>query len=94
MSRHFQRGSGCFTCDVCGRKTRMTTQAICSKLCGDCYELAGIYNVFQDGGDVTEYASAIRAHTANITAHGGTLDEAAAKLLELIGGNTSTPTED
>jgi hypothetical protein len=40
---------GCFACEVCGRKTRDTgEQAFGSKLCPQCWEVAGIENEWQD----------------------------------------------
>jgi len=55
----FQRGSGCYTCNVCGRKTRSTGRGDNEdvKLCVECYEVAGIENQIADKsfyGDQTE----------------------------------------
>lgn len=83
----FQRGSACFTCRACGRATRATggndNEHI--RLCVDCCEIAGIYNTYQDEGadGIREYADTIRAHAANITAKGGTLDSDALELLAI-----------
>jgi hypothetical protein len=52
MSNHskFQRGSGCYACEICTRQTRNTgDQAMGSKLCPECWEAAGNENEFQDG---------------------------------------------
>lgn len=68
----FQRGGpGVFTCATCGRRTRETTQAIGSHLCGDCFDLAGLENSLSDGcftdADVPEVK---RLHAAIITKGG------------------------
>jgi hypothetical protein len=82
----FQRGSGAFKCESCGRQTRHTgVQSVGSKVCPDCYELAGIYNVHQDGGDLQPYKAEIIEHCAQIKAKGGTLDGDARELLQLVG---------
>ena len=86
--RTFQRGSGCFVCEACGRRTRDTgTQSVGSRLCPDCYEIAGFYNTLQDEGEegVKVYARSIRAHCANIVRKGGKLDGDAEHLLEIVG---------
>lgn len=45
----FQRGSGVFTCGVCGRATRHTgVQSTSADLCPQCYTLAGIDNLLND----------------------------------------------
>ena len=81
----FQAGSGAFKCAACGRKTRHTgVQSVGSELCSEDYELAGIYNVHQDGGDLAPYASEIRNLCAAIVEKGGTLDSDAEELLSLI----------
>jgi hypothetical protein len=57
--RHFKRGSGCFACAVCGRKTRVTTQDSYT-LCAECWELAGIENSILYGcGTPEEYAEEV-----------------------------------
>ena len=86
MSRnsHFQHG-GAFKCIACGRMTRHTgVQSVGSELCSEDYELAGIYNVHQDGGDLAPYAGEIRELCAAITKKGGALDGDAELLLSLI----------
>lgn len=47
----FQRGSGCYTCGVCGKRTRSTGRGDCEhvKLCVDCYDRAGDENAVLDG---------------------------------------------
>lgn len=51
--RHFKVGSGVFTCAVCKRKTRMTTQNLDGEYCGPCEELFGIQNALWDDGEAT-----------------------------------------
>jgi hypothetical protein len=84
--RGFERGAGgVYTCTSCGHRTRYTgTQAVGSEVCEDCWELAGIFNAHQDGGDVTQYAAEIRARTARILMRRGALDGDARTLLALI----------
>lgn len=57
MSRQrFQRGGrGVFKCKVCGRGTREVNQSN-SRLCPECWELAGLENGVLDGGAVEDYA--------------------------------------
>lgn len=83
---YFQRGSGVFSCTCCGRQTRNTGIADpSSKLCEDCWELAGIYNAFQDGGEegVRLYAPNVINHCANIVKKGGKLDGENQELLDI-----------
>jgi len=90
-NRTFKRGGrGVFKCIACGHATRTTDQAADSECCADCYEIAGIYNAFQDGGAeaAKEYASEIRSCCAAIVAKGGTLDGDATELLQAIGDAT------
>jgi len=47
--RYFQRGSGVFTCQCCGRRTRITTQDV-DHICAECYDLAGLENTLSDEG--------------------------------------------
>lgn len=46
----FERGSGCFTCGICGRLTRDTGDNASVELCPECYELCGIENHLNDYG--------------------------------------------
>lgn len=48
--RKFERGSSTYNCNVCKRLTRNTGDEGNSKLCSDCYELAGIANEISDNG--------------------------------------------
>jgi hypothetical protein len=46
----FQKGSGCYTCQSCKRKTRDTGGgAVNNGLCDYCYEEAGLQNSLDDG---------------------------------------------
>lgn len=90
--KHFARGSGVFSCTSCHRQTRMSAAAGCGalgfeKMCEQCYELAGLYNTYQDGGAeaLAQYAPDIRAMCQTIVARGGTLDGDAQTLLEVVG---------
>jgi hypothetical protein len=86
MSRnsHFQRGTGAFTCAACGRLTRHTgVQGGDSELCAQDWELAGIYNVHQDGDDLTPYRAQILRLTSEILEKGGALDSDARELLAI-----------
>jgi hypothetical protein len=81
----FAHGSGVYTCEDCGRRTRKTaaTAGHDGKLCEDCFELAGIYNVHQDGGDLAPYHAEILARCATIEERGGTVRGENAQLREL-----------
>lgn len=48
----FQRGSGCYTCRLCGKQTRDTghDEASC-QLCRRCYEFASWENTHSDEHD-------------------------------------------
>lgn len=48
---HFQRGSGVYTCRVCGHRTRATGRGDNEnvELCADCFDLAGLENQVSDG---------------------------------------------
>jgi hypothetical protein len=53
----FQRGSGVFKCDGCGRMTRHTgVQSTGSQSCPQCYELAGLQNSLWDGEPIKSLA--------------------------------------
>ena len=47
----FQRGSGCYTCLCCGKRTRSTGNRDNEfvELCVRCYEIAGDENAVSDG---------------------------------------------
>jgi hypothetical protein len=90
-AKGFERGGrGVYSCVACGHRTRYTgTQSIGSELCEDCFELAGIFNVHQDGGDLMPYAAEIRQRCARIVERGNVLDSDALTLLEIINAKQS-----
>lgn len=47
----FKRGSGCYTCTSCGRKTRATGRGDNEhvSMCAECYDKAGDENAVADG---------------------------------------------
>lgn len=92
---HFQRGSGAFKCDCCGRLTRKTseTSGHDGRLCPQDYQLAGIYNVHQDGGDLTLYRQTILTCTSEIIEKGGTLDSDARELLAWAQLDPTSPSQ-
>lgn len=58
---HFGRGQQpTFSCAVCRRRTRQTIQPQGSDLCAECWELAGLDNSVNDGGDILEDVAAER----------------------------------
>lgn len=84
----FQRGAAAFTCSACGRLTRHTgVQSVGSTLCPQDYELAGLYNEFQDEGAEAIHAQAteVRRLCASLVAAGGKLDGDARELLSIAG---------
>lgn len=54
--------------------------------CEACYELAGIYNTYQDYGaeGIKEYAKAIKSYCAEILAAGGKLDSDYLDMLKIV----------
>lgn len=87
MRNGFRKGETTFACNCCGRLTRHTgAQAVGSESCPECYELAGIFNEYQDGADLSVYADTIRALTETIVERGGKLDGDARTLLGLVAG--------
>ena len=74
----FEKGSGCYTCQCCGRKTRSTGNGDNEhvKLCAECYEMGGIENSIADGNYDNEdhrerLIDEIRELATIITARGG-----------------------
>lgn len=52
MHNRFATGTGCYTCRICGRKTRKTEpDAAYQKACAQCWEVAGLENEQSDYGD-------------------------------------------
>lgn len=82
--RTFSKMSGStYTCDTCGRLTRYTgAQSLGSKLCPQCFDLAGMVNEISDGNATLEdLRGQIDALIADIEAKGGKPRESFAELL-------------
>ena len=73
-ARHFQKGGrGVYKCGCCGRNTRYTgTQSVSSECCPQCFDLAGLYNVLQDGGQPD--AAEVERLIAEVRELGGNVD--------------------
>lgn len=73
----FNRGSSTYLCDVCGRRTRYTgNQSVGSKLCADCWDLAGLENEVSDGYRTLDETKAMVAPmVAALKAKGGDIAE-------------------
>jgi len=76
MAKHnrFARGTGVYTCTVCGGRTRETDpDAANHRQCAECWTLAGIENDISDGhhmlAEVQDETDSLRAR---IVARGGT----------------------
>lgn len=55
QANRFERGSGCFTCESCTRKTRATGGDNDDlKVCAECYEINGIINQISDAAPTGE----------------------------------------
>lgn len=85
MSRStFRKGQSTFNCEDCGRHTRSTHGAD-TKICDTCYELAGLYNAFQDGElDNCGGIAACVIEATNSVRLGGDLDKIIAAYSELF----------
>ena len=70
----FARGSGCYTCQTCGRRTRETGDGANVKLCEPCYDLAGWQNSISDNGPDPQYLEVCRDRARTVYARGGRLD--------------------
>lgn len=72
-STTFTRGSGCYACRVCKRKTRDDGHGDSAgvRLCTQCYELAGIENEISDGWRDPNHATRIADIIAELVAKGG-----------------------
>lgn len=74
ITNRFQRGSGAYKCDSCGRTTRSTGQGNEQlRLCAECYELAGIENEIQDCGSTPELELEAASLRVKIVRLGGKL---------------------
>lgn len=87
----FQRGANnVYDCGVCHRTTRGAGDAFNVRLCGECFELAGIDNTISDNG--IEYATEngwvadAQAQLKKLAAHGVDVQRVWASLIEEIGG--------
>lgn len=73
----FLRGSGCYTCHCCQRKTRSTGRGDNENcdLCAQCYDWHGIANIMADNGETPELLAEWNELLAEIKSLGGTPDE-------------------
>lgn len=71
---HFRKRSAIYTCQSCLCKTRETGSDESSYiLCVDCFELAGIYNAYLDGHNITNQKDEIKERCERILKKGGQL---------------------
>jgi hypothetical protein len=84
MSRAKRGGRGVYVCTACGHRTPYGG-ADTIGLCDECWEIARIFNVHQEGGDLAPHAVEIRERCARIIARGGTLNDDAKTLLARVG---------
>jgi hypothetical protein len=83
--RNFKRGGpGVFNCSTCGRGTRETTQAIGSRLCAQCFELAGLENALMDGCFTDADVPEVKSLHATIIAKGGNAASVQSNFAELL----------
>lgn len=75
-TNRFTRGSGCYTCRSCGRKTRDTGRGDNEHigLCAECFDLGGIENAIcdSDGDELDRYRNEAKRLLAAIRKLGGT----------------------
>jgi hypothetical protein len=88
MRNGFKFGRSTYRCEDCGHMTRHTgVQSLDSDLCPDCYEIAGIYNLYQDYGadsdELKQYLRDVPGYCASIEDKGGKLCADARFLLGL-----------
>ena len=50
----FAKGSGCYTCNVCGYRTRKTGDGANVGVCELCYEIGGCENTMADNNPESE----------------------------------------
>ena len=76
QNARFQRGSGVFKCDCCARNTRNTGQPHGSRLCAECYELAGWENSLSDEGpaDFLKHKDDVVGELNRCVERGGNVD--------------------
>ena len=60
----FQKGSGCYKCESCGRMTRATGRGDNEhvNLCADCYDEGGLENQHSDEGHAGPFATCTLCH--------------------------------
>ena len=60
----FQKGSGCYKCESCGRLTRSTGRGDNEhvNLCTDCYDEGGLENQHSDEGHAGNFAACSLCH--------------------------------
>ena len=78
MAGKFQRGSGCYECQSCGRKTRATGNNDNEhvRMCVQCYDIGEIENLIADGmyedeTELKELEQQIKDLEAEIVKKGG-----------------------
>jgi hypothetical protein len=85
--RHFARGTTVFTCQICQRRTRITT-GYDTRFCGECYELLGIQNGLWDNGEAYFIEWGGIAERDNllkkITKLGGNIEKVKAQMTDLF----------
>lgn len=76
-AKAFTVGTGCFTCRICGRKTRESYDRDAARhhSCPQCWELAGLQNEECDGYATDEDRARIVSLRDEIRTLGGTPDE-------------------
>ena len=69
----FTKGSGCYVCNSCRRKTRDdgNGDSVGCGLCTECYELAGLENTISDEGATDELLAQVTELKLKIRAKGG-----------------------
>jgi hypothetical protein len=71
----FRPGETTYVCDCCGRRTRYTgVQAVSSRTCPQCWDLAGLENSVMDGTDPVEVTEERDRLVAEAVARGGDHD--------------------
>lgn len=74
-NNRFRRGESTFKCHICRRGTRYTgVQSVGSSLCPECYELAGLENMVQDGEDLGTVVAERDSLLREIAKKGGDVD--------------------
>lgn len=74
---NFAYGRGVFACEDCGRQTRGTSESLDAKVCAECYELAGLENMFSDEGEANfgpSWVAMVNELLAKLEAAGGSVE--------------------